>query len=487
MRWSLLIVAAAGACSFNPSGSVDATTTGDDAHDVDGTLPDGALLDGALPDGTVPDGTLPDGTSPDSALPDGATDAPPDAACVPGCTGDLLTECTPLAMTRTCDLACLPGPTPHCAELVPSNLPDSSDLTGVTGGLAFRTGSYLLDTSTGVISDRVGNVIRPASDTTIRYRIVSTDPPIAVMAMTQLSIPAGATVFAVGRPALILLVGGSVTIAGQLDLSAGCFVGADYTRRCGGPGAGWGGNATMGAGTGCAGGGAGQGQQRRSGGAGGGFATVGGNGGAGGGNPEAMAASISNCTGATLVPLAGGGGGGAGPASGGSFGGGGGGAVQITSLTSITIASSTAVTPADVYAGGAGGKAPTSLGGAGGGAGAGGAILLEAPVVNLTQGRLTAAGGGGAGGRSTMNDGAYGRHDGVAAPGGAGDPAGGAGGAGAVDGMAAQVGDGGDFDGTGGGGGGLGKLRVNTKAGTWVAGTGSLTVGALTTGPLSLR
>lgn len=462
------------ACAFDRSGKADGDDVAVDAPELDAPsidAPDDAAIDAAI---------------------DAPTDAPPDAACVPGCNGDLLTECTPGPTTRTCDLGCVPTGVAHCGALVPSNLPGTNDLQNVTAGLTFGAGDFLLDTATGVISDANGVIIRPASDTTMVYRMVSTTPPIAVLAVTQLTIPATATVYAVGLPSLIILSRGPVTIAGELDFSAGCTVGGNFTRRCGGPGAGWGGNPTMamGAGTGCAGGAGGVGDARRTGGAGGGFATMGGQGAASGANPATMPSGLGTCVGASLIPLTGGGGGGAGDDSSGAVGGGGGGAVQITSLQSISVVSPSPADTADIWAPGAGGKAPSTANAGGGGGGAGGAILLEAPTVTVTNGRLTVAGGGGAGGRTTgaNADGTYGRHDGVPAAGGAGDGFGGAGGAGATNSAMAANGTGGNMlDGTGAGGGGLGKIRVNTRSGTWTVPGGSLAVGDLTTGTLDIR
>lgn len=108
------------------------------------------------------------------------------------------------------------------------------------------------------------------------------------------------------------------------------------------------------------------------------------------------------CGAPTLVPLEGGSGG-AGGARPGTFtsmtpglapvipsGGGGGGAVQVSAAVSITLGPTGVIT-----APGEGGSASVSAGGASGGAG--GAILLEAPVVTLSPGSVLAANGGAGG------------------------------------------------------------------------------------------
>jgi hypothetical protein len=74
-------------------------------------------------------------------------------------------------------------------------------------------------------------------------------------------------------------------------------------------------------------------------------------------------------------------------------GGAGGGALQISSLVSVTVTATGAIT-----APGGGGANTVSGGGTGGGAGGG--ILLEAPLVTV-QGTLAANGGGGGGGDCT--------------------------------------------------------------------------------------
>jgi hypothetical protein len=212
------------------------------------------------------------------------------------------------------------------------------------------------------------------------------------------------------------------------------------------------------------------------GGGGGGYATIGGDG-AGAGYPGGIGGAVSGNE--TLIPLRGGCDGG--HASGRSELSLGGGAIQLTSLTSVSVEG---IIAAD-------GTAPFSKSGAGGASG--GAILLEAPVVTLgASGALLARGAGGAAGDGTTGPSQL---DALSQPGGA--CKGGtdqetcsAGGAGASPNEAAQNGE--DFNGdvgsanisTGGGGGGLGRIRINTADGTFTPGSGALVAGSLTVGPV---
>src|SRR5205823_4345389 len=104
-------------------------------------------------------------------------------------------------------------------------------------------------------------------------------------------------------------------------------------------------------------------------------------------------------------------------------GGGGGGALQITSLSSITISHPVSASNAtELYFAGAGGLGTPTTDHGGGGGGAGGAVLLEAPSV-VVHATVAANGGGGGGGRivDPTADGEYGTHTTLQAQGGAGD------------------------------------------------------------------
>jgi hypothetical protein len=135
---------------------------------------------------------------------------------------------------------------------------------------------------------------------------------------------------------------------------------------------------------------------------------------------------------------------------------GGGGALQLDSLSGIHVV----------------GSAVLALGGqgadVGGGGGAGGTIVFEAPVVEISGG-IAANGGGGAANGSCVDFGAAATNDAVPAPGGACNGAtGGAGGTGAT------IADRGhnSFSGAGGGG-SVGRILIRTGDGTFM-GPGSL-------------
>jgi len=468
------------ACSFDPAGPAG-------AGDVDADV---VAIDGAATD---------DAVAIDAAAPvDGA-------ACVARCDGATLVTCTGSAEVRTpCDLGCSTTGTPHCATIDPSNLPDTSDLAGVTGALAFVAGErHYIDTDTGEIyyianGDVDTKVVLRAAGTGlvagINFRAL--DATTAVLAVSSFDLAAGMTFEGYGARGLILLSAGPVAIGGTIDwtpaICSASGVLFSINRRCGGPGAGSGGTRMAPAGTGCAGGAGGTGGGGDDiGGAGGGMGTAGARGGGTPTKPAAVPAALTACPGPTLEPLRGGSGGGAGSPSGMSYGGGGGGALQITSLASIRIGNPAAAQRAQIYAGGAGGKGTLVTNGGGGGGGSGGAILLEAPAVTVINADLIASGGGGAGGRLmssasqvTTADGGWASVSG-AATGGVGDVRGGAGGAGAFNGAAAGEGGGG-LDGTGGGGGGLGRIRINTRDGT-VTATMSAYSGEATLGTIATR
>lgn len=410
-------------------------------------------------------------------------------ACLERCDGDELISCDGLQVTETvCSLGCVESPTPHCAEIDPSNLASLDDLSGVSGTFDFDADTtYLIDTDTGEVyavdSDyEKKEVLRLGGQGLtdgVRFRIV--DDELAVLAVSSLAVPEDATIAGYGERALIILSAGEVEIDGFINWMPGiCGTSGGsilLSRGCGGPGGGDGGAHDLAGAvaTGCAPGGAGslEGFGRDTGGAGGGLATSGASGGASGMSAAALPSSRTSCTSATLEPLQGGSGGGA---AGGSYGGGGGGALQITSLVRIRVGSG-----ATVYVGGAGGKGSLDSGGGqgggGGGGGSGGGLLLEAPTVSLTAARLVASGGGGGGGRlasdpgeDTEFDGEWGTWNRPAAGGeGSGTgPGSGRGGAGGymnspTSSPATAGASGGD--GTGGGGGGVGYIRINTSSG----------------------
>lgn len=152
----------------------------------------------------------------------------------------------------------------------------------------------------------------------------------------------------------------------------------------------------------------------------------------------------------------------------------GGGAVQISALTSITIASGAGINAG----GGGGGRGEVcEFWGAGSGGGSGGAIFLQSPRVTH-EGILAANGGGGGGASGDPDNDGFGPQNGEngdnglmavqSAQGGAGQPFWGAsGGAGGYGDMAAQPGGDEPLVGGngGGGGGGAGYIVVFTSTG----------------------
>jgi hypothetical protein len=174
-----------------------------------------------------------------------------------------------------------------------------------------------------------------------------------------------------------------------------------------------------------------------------------------------------------IVPLRGGcsGGGTDGPDGPDGTDGMGGGAVQLTSATKINVGGI-------VSARGQGGSADRYRQRDGfyvTGGGAGGSLLLEAPVVTLdANAQLDASGGGGAALCSTATTycGTFG--------------------AGAHSGTAAQPGgnatcDGVNFASAGAGGGGLGRIRINTRDGMYTKANTAVEDGSLTTGMHATR
>ncbi|MEZ4403385.1 MAG: hypothetical protein R3B06_25395 [Kofleriaceae bacterium] len=422
-------------------------------------------------------------------------------ACGPGCAGDQL--CVDGHVT-TCALGCAPAPAPHCLDDAPSNQVGVGAARAATAGITADAGRYLVaNTDDGsIVSTQLGGV--PGTPVTIRgagpgvvdgieFRVqaqVGTDVALGIWSATTLTIAAGAELEFRGAGAAVVVSAGAVIVDGLIDVSGGQDVAGTFCRACGGVGGGRGGDAA-GPATGCAPGGPGDYRTGaafwETGGAGGGMSTPGAAGGPGQGTTAGAPAAIASCAGAPLEPLAGGGGGGRGAGNGtsGMFpGGGGGGALQLVSLTALTVGPG-----GEIYAGGIGGAgAPGNWGGGGGGAG--GAILLEAPAVEvMAGGALIATGGGGGAGRADRA-GQVGQRTGTRAAGGSPDILGVCGGGQGgldVDGAALTAptaGEGGD-DGTGGGGGAAGRIRVNVRAP--LAATGAVLFPTPTTGTFAVR
>jgi hypothetical protein len=234
---------------------------------------------------------------------------------------------------------------------------------------------------------------------------------------------------------------------------------------------------------------------------GGGFGTAGGAGGVEGDTPIGLG-GLSNGT-PELVPLRGGcqGGGDTGVPDTGLHRGAGGGAIQLVAGGAIHLVGGALSGRGVVHVGG-GGSPTGSLGRTSdtdtapiwgpGGAGSGGAILIEAPSVILDDGTALFAGGGGGGGFGACSpkpDGHDASPDETAAAGGAcsvTDAFTVAGGSGATT-ATGGAGHDGTGGGAGGGGGGLGRIRINTADGRYVAGSSALIRGVMTTGVAGRR
>jgi hypothetical protein len=374
-------------------------------------------------------------STPDADI--GPTDGPPDA----------LAPCT-------CPLGCL-GDSSICRGLIPS------------GGFAAKSHASIpaLNTSTAINTTvcrvtvngkTVNGSLQPAGG-----------GQACVLGLSSLKVGKGVTLSATGDNPLVILVSGSVTVDGTIDIGAkgkvpgpggaagGVFPSTGPGQPGGGPGGGKVCSCALALGDDCGGGG-------------GGF---GGAGGAGGKELSGSCTSVSSGGAlygtAALVPLVGGSGG----ASAGQeqlndgvgAGGAGGGALQISAQEEIIVNGA-------ITAGGGGGLAgvlnsATISPAGGGGGGSGGAILLEAATIS-GSGLVAANGGGGAGGGSTAGGaGQAGENGGPklgAAKGGAGGTNSGAGGAGGWGTTAAKAGgDGQNQNGGGGGGGAAGRVRLN--------------------------
>ena len=221
-----------------------------------------------------------------------------------------------------------------------------------------------------------------------------------VFIMQDLILDRGKRIRAQGARPLILLLRGSAEIDGVFSVSA--------TQDGPGPG-GYLGGTTSSAGSGPGGGGAGllsaEPPFLSGGGAGGSFGGKGGDG-------SALILELAGVAKPThgspeLFPLIGGSGGGGASSAAGSAGGHGGGAVHIVSRSQIRVGEEGVIEAGG--SGGSGGVASLSGFAAGSGGGSGGAILLEAPVIQI-EGLLGVPGGSGGQGSPGANvDGQDGR------------------------------------------------------------------------------
>jgi hypothetical protein len=314
---------------------------------------------------------------------------------------------------------------------VPEAGEGGTPIVGPDGGLDFT------DAPDVVISGNANNTSLPA------HVVISlgTNPPMFanVYVMKTLTVDSSATLTFDDTNPVIFAVLGAVDIGGEINVGGDQYVGYAGAPTWGGPtsnqGPGGGGNGFTA-------------NFPSSGGGGGTFCGVGGKGGAPAGTPAIAGSVYGN---ATLTPLLAGSGGGY---VDGNQWGAGGGAIQISSGSSILIRG-----VGIVNAGG---------GSAYGGGGSGGAILLEAPTIDI-QGNVTANGGGG-GGYSNAYTSTYGnggQANGQPATGAVvnGQTIGGSGSAGTtITGSDGNSGDASSYFGSGGGG--AGWIRLNTSSGS---------------------
>lgn len=279
-------------------------------------------------------------------------------------------------------------------DMVPSNVSAALWDDGAPALDLSEERRYGLDTSTCEATMARSQVVAQAEG-----------PELCVVQVRDLILGEGASLRVSGRRPLVLMASGRVRIEGTIDVSA---VGIEP-----GPGGARGGTRMDPDGQGVGGGGAGEhvGSFDDGGGGGGGLCGPGGGGGNGGGAEGGVPGDTAR-TDWELMPLVGGSGGGRGPGAdlfGGSSnagrGGAGGGALQISARERIRL-------EGEVLAGGGGGfpgrnQASSSVNwGAGGGGGSGGAILIEAPEIDIGgDAFLNAAGGGGGGSASAPGDG----------------------------------------------------------------------------------
>ena len=369
-----------------------------------------------------------------------------------------------IVASEMCPLGCFEGE-PRCRQMVPSNgIASVVDLVTSAPNIDLENATF--ETDTGTVTTASGPVLIPS--------LVANAGAIRVFVVNNLRLKdalftSNGDPNHVSGPAIAFFARGDITLLGRLrvtgsagGVSNGACVGGDsfFTETdvtAKSTGSGGGGNATAGARGGDVG-------TLYAGGAGGGVT----------GTNE-------------LVPLRGG------CPSGGvlvegtgtlSFGSAGGGAVQFSGRNKISVEGIIDARGENGFAERVGQNANAYYGG-----GAGGAILLEAPIVILADEAKLIAKGGSGGSEGTP-----------VPPDDTGNPAVGTpctfancggGGNGASVSMASTAGAsvpvGANFSLAGGGGGGLGRIRVNAPNGTYTKSTSAIEAGAVTTGSLVTR
>ncbi len=397
----------------------------------------------------------PNGTACNDGFPCTPTSSCQNGQCVGACAAPPF--CNAPVTPLTCDLAtpascavrptneggscgavgnlCLDGGCLPWLQLTPRNFP--TQLTDV----AYPTASWVLASPDGGVCDTVistsgaaASVMQADCGAPVITSIVN-DAGVSVITTRGLDVGPNARLHFVGARPVQLVVVGDASIRGVVSV-APLFAGI---QPAGSPSAS------------CA--AAQPGTANKQGGGGGGFGSTGGRGGDGGG--------LGGGATATLSPLRAGCSGAAGfRPSGMSLPGRGGGALQLIVADTLTMAGGV------VTASGGGGAAGTGDNEGGGGGGSGGTVIIEARLINLTGGAVTANGGGGGEGGDTGQtsaNGALGPIASASAAPAANDPSssGGAGGIGGDNGtLNGNDGNGGSSQGGGGGGGSAGVVFI---------------------------
>lgn len=382
------------------------------------------------------------------------------------CTNGVLATCDEngaVISNDACPLGCFEDQ-PRCRDIEPSNdLGRFFDMVTNPPDLDLSAGGTI-ETSTGTVWAKDGPVTVP----TFRVSAPAGGAPIRVIVAGRVRLGdvhvVPAQEFTTDMPALAILASKDISVEGRVSatdsdrptagslLLAGCMGTHEPLIQLTGPA-----------------------QYLKGGDGGGGHATAGANG--GGVDPKAQGGVGGSASGTEeLVPLRGGCAG----SDGVIFGGG---AIQLSSRTSIDVSG-----VIDVNGGMAGPDIDSVLGG-----GAGGGILVEAPQVNLgPEARLLANGGGG----GSCSSGGVLSETTVPSTGGASTGTYcGAGGNGAAVGVAAAAGATAPYTNSptvmylsgGGGGGGLGRVRINTRDGTYTKTNTTIEAAAVTTGRLATR
>ncbi|MBN1771196.1 MAG: hypothetical protein JXB32_08055 [Deltaproteobacteria bacterium] len=473
----------------NDAGGGDGDVAVDEGSPVDAPDASDDALRPEVDDGGTDD--IPPSDADEGGVEDVAPEVP---TCTPGavrCSDDAmqLLVCDPETgewSPTVCSIACVAEDRPHCAELVPSNLPAGESWMRGTTDVTCTSEILVFVTTDGAIYRLPGSgeeeVLRNPGEGEVAgipfaiYEATDDPSPVAAWSLRSLDVGEACLVVFVGGtgglvgpdgPAAALLLETDAMIRGRVAATPGLLGEAPGTP---GPGGGAGGA------PGLPGGGPGGGMP----GSDGPRYNSGGSGGGGFGGHGGRGATIRYASGgpggpsygtAELVPLVGGSGGAGGVRTHGGWGGGGGGALQISAQGSIRIPSTGRIDAGG--GGGSGGHDASTDAGSGGGGGSGGAILLEAAQLEL-DGIVATNGGGGGGGAShdAGADGTPGEPGGpttAAAPGGFGIADGTDGGGGSdvanpdgqdgTDGLSDLVENG------GGGGGAAGRIRLNIHGG----------------------